>query len=106
MRLRLQYHNPPDSLKNSRLTTAVAAIDPYSKRAIQPAVEISDLIGMLAAASHSEPHDERAIEFQKLPLSELIVHILETHHVFTKDEMTRLESVDEESDFCAWRQSS
>lgn len=56
-------------------------------------LEINDLIGMLATANDCEPHDERAVEFQKLPLSQLIRHILETHHVFTKDEMTRLGSL-------------
>lgn len=30
-------------------------------------------------------------DFQKLPLSELINHILATHHVFTKQEMDRLQ---------------
>lgn len=32
-------------------------------------------------------------DFQNLSLTELITYILDTHHVFTKDEMTRLEAL-------------
>lgn len=68
---------------NRPLTEACASIG----------VEVGEVMGMLKAVSQSEPHGSGAVDFQKLPLSELIAHILDTHHVFTKQEMTRLESL-------------
>jgi regulator of cell morphogenesis and NO signaling len=40
----------------------------------------------------TEP-DASALDFQSASLPELITHILETHHVFTKSEMERLQSL-------------
>jgi regulator of cell morphogenesis and NO signaling len=54
-------------------------------------VEVGELMGMLETVSQSAPQGE--LDFQKLSLSELIAHILDTHHVFTKQEMARLESL-------------
>ena len=54
-------------------------------------VQINDVERLLkenAAALGSEPAD-----FQRLSLAELIVHILDKHHVFTKSEMNRLDSL-------------
>ena len=54
-------------------------------------VQINDVERLLkenAAALSSEPAD-----FQHLSLAELIVHILNKHHVFTKSEMERLDSL-------------
>jgi regulator of cell morphogenesis and NO signaling len=36
---------------------------------------------------------ERAVDFQKLSLTQLITHIVDTHHVFTKSEMSRLRAL-------------
>jgi regulator of cell morphogenesis and NO signaling len=66
---------------NRPLTEACASIG----------VEVGEVMGMLEAASQSEPQDNGAVDFQKLPLSELIAHIIDTHHTFTRQEMTRLE---------------
>ena len=66
---------------NRPLTDACASIG----------VEVSEVMGMLESVSQSEPQGNGAADFQTLPLSELIAHILDTHHVFTKQEMSRLE---------------
>ena len=66
---------------NRPLTDACASIG----------VAVGEVLGMLESVSQTEPQGEGAINFQKLPLSELITHILDTHHVFTKLEMARLE---------------
>ena len=50
--------------------------------------EVEQLLNENAAAPGGEPAD-----FQHLSLAELIVHILEKHHVFTKSEMARIESL-------------
>lgn len=54
-------------------------------------VELQDLEQMLQTstdASASEP-----LDFQKVTLAELITYILDKHHVYTKNEMERLESL-------------
>jgi regulator of cell morphogenesis and NO signaling len=54
-------------------------------------VEISNLEGLLEQASRAAVQTSGSIDFQKATLRELIDHILEKHHVYTKDEMLRLE---------------
>jgi regulator of cell morphogenesis and NO signaling len=66
---------------NRPLTEACASIG----------LEVSEILGMLESLSQSETRDHGAVDFQKLSLTELITHILDTHHVFTKQEMARLE---------------
>ena len=50
--------------------------------------EVERLLQENAAALSTQPAD-----FQRLSLAELIVHILNKHHVFTKSEMERLDSL-------------
>jgi regulator of cell morphogenesis and NO signaling len=66
---------------NRPLTEACASIG----------VEVGEVMGMLETVSQSKPQGNGAVDFQKLPLAELVAHILDTHHVFTRQEMTRLE---------------
>ena len=51
-------------------------------------VTVDNVMAMLAELSESKKKD--TIDFQQLSLTELINHILETHHVFTKAELERL----------------
>jgi regulator of cell morphogenesis and NO signaling len=66
---------------NRPLTEACASIG----------VEVGEVMGMLESVSQSEPQGDGAVDFQKLSFSELIAYVLDTHHVFTKQEMARLE---------------
>ena len=68
---------------NRPLTDACASIG----------LEVGEVLGMLDSVSGAESQGDGATDFQQLPLSELITYILDTHHVFTKLEMTRLESL-------------
>ena len=49
-------------------------------------VDVDDVMSMLGEVTQSD-----ALDFQNAPLPELITHILDTHHVFTKSEMERLQ---------------
>lgn len=62
---------------------------PLAQACASAGVEVDNVMEMLAEATHSTSPDERA--FQDLSLPELITHILDTHHVFTKSEMDRLQ---------------
>jgi regulator of cell morphogenesis and NO signaling len=54
-------------------------------------VEVGDVMEMLSEVGQSTSPDDRVSNFQNASLSELTTHILETHHVFTKSEIDRLE---------------
>ena len=54
-------------------------------------VEVASLERMLDEARPNGFEVSVTIDFQKLSLRELIDHILDKHHVYTKDEMLRLE---------------
>ena len=56
-------------------------------------LEVDDLLGMLKTASIEGKSETSAVDFQQFPISDLIEHIVNTHHVFTKDEMLRLDSL-------------
>ena len=55
-------------------------------------VETAEVLRMLDDVAQPAS-DNKAANFQALPLPELITHILDNHHVFTKQEMTRLEQL-------------
>lgn len=53
-------------------------------------IETADVLRMLEKAAQPTA-DEKPADFQQLPLPELITHILDKHHVYTKEEMSRLD---------------
>jgi len=53
-------------------------------------LQVKEVISLLDGLSQANDTNSRQLDFQKLSLTELITHILETHHVFTKSEMLRL----------------
>ena len=56
-------------------------------------VEVDNVIEMLTDLSQSEASESGVADFQKLSLTELVNHILETHHIFTRSEMARIEAL-------------
>jgi len=65
---------------------------PLTEACASAGVEVDNVMEKLSALGESAPGDG-AIDFQKLSLTELITHILETHHVFTKSEMDRIQAL-------------
>lgn len=64
---------------------------PLAEACASAGVDVGEVMEMLAGVTQSE--DTAAVDFQNASLSELITHILDTHHVFTKSEMERLQSL-------------
>ena len=64
---------------------------PLAEACNSAGLDLDQLMEMLRFASVKHEDTNGAKDFQNLPLPELIDHILETHHVFTKQELTRLE---------------
>lgn len=64
---------------------------PLTEACASAGLEVGEVIGMLESVSQPDSQGNSALDFQSLPLPELIAHILDNHHVFTKQEMTRLD---------------
>jgi regulator of cell morphogenesis and NO signaling len=64
---------------------------PLAHACASAGVDVDEVMEMLAGAGESG--EETALDFQNSPFPELITHILETHHVFTKSEMDRLQAL-------------
>lgn len=66
---------------------------PLSQACATAGVEVDNLMEQLTALGKSAATDTTTLDFQKLSLTELITHIVETHHVFTKSEMERIQAL-------------
>ncbi len=64
---------------------------PLGEACATAGVEVASLERMLEAAERAEAQGKDSLDFQKATLTELIGHILDKHHVYTKEEMARLE---------------
>ena len=64
---------------------------PLGQACAAAGVEVDDVMEMLAGVGQSS--EEGTLDFQNASLPELIMHILDTHHVFTKTEMERLQAL-------------
>lgn len=63
---------------------------PLAEACSSAGIDVDNVIERLAEVTQP---DHAAFDFQNLGLAELIAHILDTHHVFTKSEMARLQSL-------------
>jgi len=63
---------------------------PLAEACASAGVDVDNVMEMLAEVTHSKSPD---LDFQNTSLTDLITHILDTHHVFTKSEMDRLQSL-------------
>jgi regulator of cell morphogenesis and NO signaling len=64
---------------------------PLGQACASAGVDVDEVMEMLTGVGQS--NEEGVLEFQNASLPELITHILETHHVFTKSEMERLQAL-------------
>ena len=66
---------------------------PLSDACDSAGVAVDSVIEMLTALGQTEASQGGTVDFQRLSLADLITHILETHHVFTKTEMDRIKAL-------------
>jgi regulator of cell morphogenesis and NO signaling len=64
---------------------------PLGEACATAGVEVANLEQMLSEAAQTEGQGNGLFDPQKAALSELVGYILDKHHVYTKEEMTRLE---------------
>ena len=65
---------------------------PLTDACVSAGLEVENVMQMLTALGEPEPG---AVDVQKLSPTELIKHIVETHHTFTKSELQRIQSLTE-----------
>jgi regulator of cell morphogenesis and NO signaling len=58
-------------------------------------VRAEDVLQLLAEARQSQAASDEQMDFRTSSLTELVGHILDKHHVFTKEEMERLDALTE-----------
>lgn len=68
---------------------------PLTEACASVGVEVDNVMEMLTALDEPGAGDRVTVDFQNLSLTELVTHILETHHVFTKSEMDRIQALAE-----------
>jgi regulator of cell morphogenesis and NO signaling len=66
---------------------------PLAEACATAGVGLEDLEHMLEQVAEPAAHENAALDFQKLTLTDLIGHILAKHHVYTKEETKRLQSL-------------
>ena len=64
---------------------------PLAEACALAGVDVDNVMGMLAKVTQSFIPDN--LDFQNAPLPELITHIVDTHHTFTKSEIVRLQAL-------------
>lgn len=64
---------------------------PLAEACASAGLDVDNVIGMLTKVTQSTSQNDGSLDFQNASPPELIRHILETHHVFTKSEMDRLQ---------------
>lgn len=64
---------------------------PLGEACATAGVEVANLEQMLSAAAQTEGQGNGSFDLQKATLSGLVGYILDRHHVYTKEEMARLE---------------
>lgn len=64
---------------------------PLAEACSTAGVDLDNVMGLLAEVTISPAPNNGAANFQNMPLAELIAHIVDTHHIFTKSEMDRLQ---------------
>ena len=66
---------------------------PLAQACASAGLEVGAVVGMLDEVVKSNATDATSLDFQNTSLDKLIEHIVNTHHVFTKSEMDRLEAL-------------
>jgi regulator of cell morphogenesis and NO signaling len=66
---------------------------PLSEACASAGIDVDEVMKILADVTQSYSRDEPTLDFQNSSLPELITHILDTHHEFTKSEMDRIQSL-------------
>jgi len=66
---------------------------PLAAACTSAGIDVDSVMKILDEMTGSNSQDATALDFQNASLPELITHILDTHHVFTKTEMDRLQSL-------------
>ena len=66
---------------------------PLSEACASAGVDVDEVMEMLSKVTQSDSENAATMDFQNASIPQLTTHILDTHHVFTKSELERLETL-------------
>ena len=66
---------------------------PLADACADAGVQVGEVVRRLEVAARADARRDEATDFQTAPLAELIRHIVGTHHVFTRNEIARLDAL-------------
>jgi len=64
---------------------------PLTEACASAGIDVDNVMGMLVEVTKSTSQERVTLNYQDASLPDLITHIIDTHHVFTKSEMERLQ---------------
>ena len=64
---------------------------PLTEACALAGIDVDNVLEMLSEVTEATAQDKGSLDFQNASLPDLITHIVNTHHVFTKSEMDRLQ---------------
>ncbi len=64
---------------------------PLTEACASAGIDVDNVMEMLAEVTESTSQESETFDYQSASLPDLITHIVNTHHVFTKSEMNRLQ---------------
>ena len=88
----LQVPESTRVFENLKIDYCCGGNQPLSQACASAGVDVDDVMEMLTGVGQSN-EEKGILDFQNASLPELITHILDTHHVFTKSEMERLQAL-------------
>lgn len=91
----LEFPQATRVLENLKIDYCCGGDQPLDTACATAGVEIENVIRLIAEAGNSTADGNRAFDLTTGSLSELIGYVLDKHHVYTKDEMARLEPLTE-----------
>ena len=89
--LALEIPNATRIFEKMKIDYCCGGNKPLAEACAAAGVEVAELERLFAQATESEASLNGLLDFQNLSLTDLIGHILAKHHVYTKEEMARLQ---------------
>jgi len=89
--LALEIPNATRIFEKMKIDYCCGGNKPLAEACAAAGVEVAELERLFAQATEAEASLNGLLDFQNLSLTDLIGHILAKHHVYTKEEMERLQ---------------
>jgi regulator of cell morphogenesis and NO signaling len=89
----LQVPNSTRLFESLKIDYCCGGNQPLAQACATAGIDVDDVMKMLAGGVQAGEAKDTSVDFQNASLPDLITHIVDTHHVFTKSETVRLEAL-------------